>query len=309
MKLKTSAIALAVAGSVAAPAVVQADGVYASARVGLWNTDTGGVSELDVRSFSSRFGAKGETDLGNGMIGFGKYEWDVDFNNDNGEDDIGVRQRHVGVKGGFGKITVGQAYHTFYNFVVGPTDIPWWHSGYSMIAYSGRTDNAITYAGGGKMFKFGATAYFGTDFEAADGTNPESGDEGLDGIEAGVSFGLGGMTLGIAIKDIEAVDNAVTGVVLSGISLGPANIGIGFQANDDDTSILVDATFGNAYVHYESLDLDAAGTTPTNITLGYTHKLGPKTTMYFEFFTKDADTSNSDDDLNRVMGVLKYDII
>ena len=59
---------MAVAGTLAAPVVVQAgaDEVYASARIGLWNTDTAGESEMDIRSFSSRFGARGETDLGNG---------------------------------------------------------------------------------------------------------------------------------------------------------------------------------------------------------------------------------------------------
>jgi hypothetical protein len=43
MNFKTTAIALAVAGSIAAPMAAQAD-VYASARIGLKNIDTGGVS-------------------------------------------------------------------------------------------------------------------------------------------------------------------------------------------------------------------------------------------------------------------------
>jgi predicted porin len=84
MKFKTSAIALAVAGSVAAPMAAQAEGsVYASARVGLENVDTAGISDVRMRSFGSRFGVRGETDLGNGMTGFGRYEWDVDFKDDN----------------------------------------------------------------------------------------------------------------------------------------------------------------------------------------------------------------------------------
>ncbi len=62
MKFKTTAIAMAVAGIVAAPVAVQAgaDEIYASARVGLWNVDEGGLSDLEIRSFASRFGAKGE---------------------------------------------------------------------------------------------------------------------------------------------------------------------------------------------------------------------------------------------------------
>ncbi len=193
MKFKTTAIAMAVAGSVAAPVAVQAaaDELYASARVGIWNVDQGADNnQWDVRSFSSRFGAKGETDLGNGMSGFGRYEWDVDFNNDVGEDDISVRHRYVGLKGGFGSVLVGQTYHTFYNFVVGPTDNPWWHSGYAMVNYRGRTDNAVTYAGSAGVVNFGASVYM----------TPDAEEETVDQTEVGLSFGIGDITIGLAAQ-------------------------------------------------------------------------------------------------------------
>ena len=66
MKFRTTAIALAVAGTVAAPVAVQAgaDEVYASARVGViyQDDDASDVADFDVRSFASRFGMRGETD-------------------------------------------------------------------------------------------------------------------------------------------------------------------------------------------------------------------------------------------------------
>jgi predicted porin len=309
MKFKTTAIALAVAGSVAAPVAVQAgaDELYASARVGLWNVDQGGESNLDVRSFSSRFGAKGETDLGNGLSGFGRYEWDVDFNGDQGEDDISVRHRYVGLKGDFGSVLLGQTYHTFYNFVVGPTDIPWWHSGYAMVNYRGRTDNAITYAGGTGAIAFGVSAYF----------TPDAEEEEPDQIEAGVSFGLGDMTLGLAIQNTAddtahgsaGNDEDIIGAALSGISIGDTSLGFGVQAQDDDVSFLVDWVISNAYIHVESLSLDATDQDRLSITLGYTQSLGRKTTMYYEASQIDNDTSDSDDDRTALMAVLKYDII
>ena len=70
---------------------------------------------------------RGETDLGNGLIGFGRYEWDVDILDNNedvvdrtptsidpdagGEhavdnDDIAVRLRYVGVKGDWGSVDI-----------------------------------------------------------------------------------------------------------------------------------------------------------------------------------------------------------
>jgi predicted porin len=293
MNIKYTAIALAVAGTVAAPMAAQAE-VYASARVGLVNTDTGGVSELRVRSLASRFGLKSETDLGNGMTGFGKYEWDVDLE---GADSVKLRQRIVGLKGDFGSVTLGQAYHTFYNFVVGPTDNPWWGSGYAMVSYTGRTGDAITYAGGAGDISFGVTGYLNG-----------GGEEGLDGTEFGASFGIGGMTLGVAVQDLEVNADAATGVALTGIPAGDVSLGIGFQTRGDDSSVLVDAGFGNAYVHFESLDIDG-GAAPTSLTVGYTQSLGRKTTAWYEFQTVDADTADSDDDMTALRAMLKYDIM
>ena len=320
MKFKTTAIAMAVAGSVAAPVAVQAgaDELYASARVGVWNVDQGkDNNQTDVRSFSSRFGARGETDLGNGLTGFGRYEWDVDFNTDLGEDDISVRHRYVGLKGDFGSVLIGQTYHTFYNFVVGPNDNPWWHSGYSMVNYRGRTDDGLTYSGSAGDFNFGATGYM----------TPDDDEEHLDGWEVGASMGIGDMTLGVAAQGTETTqgsygtDDEIFGASLTGISFGMVGLGFGAQVQEDDYSFLVDSSIGNAYVHveYTSIDKDSESAIDANgdsssrdkisYTLGYTQSLGRKTTMYYEANYVDKDTGKSDDDRTAFMAVLKYDII
>jgi predicted porin len=301
MKFKTTAIALAVAGSIAAPMAAQADGsIYASARVGLENVDTGGVSDLGVKSFASRFGAKGESDLGNGMTGFGKYEWDVDFDGaTDATNDIKLRHRYVGVKGDFGSVLLGQTYHTFYNFLVGPVDTPWWGSAYNMVSYTGRTDNAITYAGGAGNIAFGVTAYF----------VQEANEDAPDGYEVAASFGIGDMTLAGGIQHSEVLDNDVTGLTLSGIGAGPVTFAVAYQANDDDDSLTVEALFGDAYVHVESFNDDSADTNPISITLGYTQSLGTNTTMWYEIVSADADSGNSDDDITALRAVLKYDIL
>ena len=316
MKFKTTAIALAVAGSVAAPVAVQAgaDELYASARVGVWGVKEDGDTNLDVRSFSSRFGARGETDLGNGLTGFGRYEWDVDFNNDIGEDDISVRHRYVGLKGDFGNVLLGQTYHTFYNFAVGPVDNPWWHSGYTMVNYRGRTDSAVTYSGGTGNFNFGATIYM----------TPDDKEEDIDQQELGASMAIGDMTLGVAYQGSQDADQgsdgsdkAIYGAVLSGIGIGDTTLGLAFQAQEDDTGLVIDWAIGNAYVHVETLFLDKDSGTAVSgddedrvdITLGYTQSLGRKTTMYYEINHIDRDTGDSDDDRTAAMAVLKYDII
>ena len=311
MKLKTSAIALAVAGSVAAPMAAQAEGsVYASARVGLENVDTAGTSDVRMRSFGSRFGARGETDLGNGMSGFGRYEWDVDFasNNLSTNDDISLRHRYVGVKGDFGSVTIGQTYHTFYNHVVGPLDNPWWASGYAMVNYRGRTDGAVTYAGSAGAIDFGVTGYFLWDTE----------EELPDQIEAAVSFGVGDLgTVGVALQNTASDtaqgsagnDEDIIAVTWHGIALGDATMGIGFMNQDNDDSIMFDLGIGNIRVHFETLADDSADADPTMVMLGYTQSLGRNTTAWYEIVSYDADSGDSDDDVTVLRGVLKYDIL
>ena len=310
MKFKTSAIALAVAGTVAAPVAVQAgaDEIYASARVGVENLDTGGVADFRTRSFGSRFGARGETDLGNGLTGFGRYEWDVDFadHNEDSDDDIDIRHRYVGLKGDFGSLTIGQAYHTYYNHIVGPVDNPWWGSGYAMIQYTGRTPGGVTYAGTAGAVSFGVTGHF---FREAEEDAP-------DVTELAASFGVGDMTLGIGLRTVaddgshgNGSDEDVLGVTLSGIALGDASLAVAFESQDDDTAIVIDLGIGNAYVHIETESIDSDDTDPMSVTLGYTQSLGRKTTAWYEIVNFDADTSDSDDDSQVLRAVLKYDII
>jgi len=310
MKFRTTAIAMAVAGVVAAPVAVQAgaDEIYASARVGAIYTDTSDVADFEVKSFASRFGMRGETDLGNGLTGFGRYEVSMDMNGSGST--ITNRHRYVGLKGDWGSILAGQTYHTWYNFVSGPLDIPWWHSLGADILTQGRTDNAITYAGGGGAISFGVTGYFLSDGEE---TAP-------DAFEAAISFGLGDSTLGFGISSVDedgakssqgstGDDEDVVGVTWSGIGIGDTSLAVGFQAQDDDTSVALHWDIGNFYVNASMLSMDATDQDMLDATLGYTQSLGRKTTMYYEVNTMDKDTGDSDDDYMAVMAVLKYDII
>ncbi len=326
MKLKTSAIALAVAGSIATPMAAQAD-LYASARIGIKSVDTGGDNNIEVAGVSSRFGMRTETDLGNGMTAFGRYEFGVategaainisvpddtlvpaDANTDPDEVSSGglnVTRRHayVGLKGDFGSLTLGQTYHTFYNHVVGPADIPWVGSGIAMVSYTGRTSQAASYAGSAGAITYGLTAYF-----------LEGGEEDLDGTELAATFPIGDMSLGVGFQDFEVNDDPTVGLLLSGIALGDASLQVGFQNNDNLDSILLHVDIGNIYVHYEGgMGDDGAfssdqGEDPTLFAVGYTKSLGRKTTAWFEAHSIDNDTGDSDDDVTGLYATLKYDI-
>jgi predicted porin len=312
MKFKTTAIALAVAGTVAAPVAVQAgaDEIYASARIGGIYSKTD-EDQLEIKSMASRFGAKGETDLGNGMTGFGRYEWNADMSDGAS---LSLRHRYVGLKGDFGSVLLGQTNHTFYNFTVGAVDIPWWFSGGTMVEYRGRTDHAITYAGGSGDFSFGSTLYAYDDDD----------EENIDAHELGGSMAIGDMTLGAAYQGSanddqgsDGSDKAIFSVTLSGIAIGDTNLGVNVQAQEDDTGIVGNLDIGNAYIHIEYLlvDKDSGASVSgddedkVDVTLGYNQSLGRKTQMWYELNYKDADTDDDDDDNTAIMAVLKYDII
>jgi predicted porin len=312
MKFKTTAIALAVAGTVAAPVAVQAgaDEIYASARIGGIYSKSD-EDQLEIKSMASRFGAKGETDLGNGMTGFGRYEWNADMSDDAS---LSLRHRYVGLKGDFGSVLLGQTNHTFYNFTVGAVDIPWWFAGGTMVNYRGRTDHAITYAGGSGDFSFGSTLYAYDDDD----------EENIDAHELGGSMAIGDMTLGAAYQGSanddqgsDGSDKAIFSVTLSGIAIGDTNLGVNVQAQEDDTGIVGNLDIGNAYIHIEYLlvDKDSGASVSgddedkVDVTLGYNQSLGRKTQMWYELNYKDADTDDDDDDNTAIMAVLKYDII
>ncbi|NNE64561.1 MAG: porin [Gammaproteobacteria bacterium] len=281
---------------------------YGSARVGLQSLDTGGDSEITVRGYAARMGFKGEHDLGNGMMSYGKYEWAVGTEGDSAN--VTRRHAYVGLKGDFGSVMVGQTYHTFYNFAYGPTDQPWWGAGYAVVLSPGRTAQALTYAGSAGAVSFGASLYM--DDSSTDNTGAPND---MDKTELGVSFDAGVATFALAISDqdeIAGVDpESVTMITAHGIQAGPVDLAIGYQTQDvgnsTPTALIIHAGAMGGYLHFESLDSDGGASDPTSLTLGYTQSIGTKTTMWYEYQAYDADTGNSDDDEDYLRAVLKVD--
>jgi predicted porin len=165
MKLKSSAIAVAVAGALGASMAAQAEsGFYADLRIGFQNTDTGGNSELQIQNQVSRFGFRGTTDMGNGLTGFGRMEFGLNseglkqavttgattpptVTGATGADVINRRHVYVGLRGDWGEVKLGQTYHTFYTMITGPLDNPMLGTAGAWLGYTGRTAQGITYTG------------------------------------------------------------------------------------------------------------------------------------------------------------------
>ena len=126
--MKKSVLALAVAAALAAPWAAQADTIlYGSARVSVdYNDDKNlynlfeGDAAWDVTDNYSRLGVRGEEDLGGGLSAVYQYEFGVDMTE--GGNFWDNRSKFVGLKGGFGKLTVGNQNTPYYE-VIGVNDI------------------------------------------------------------------------------------------------------------------------------------------------------------------------------------------
>ncbi len=128
--MKKSILALAVAGALAIPFAAQADTIlYGSARVSVdYNDELNLLSappidsdgNWDVVNNSSRLGVVGSEDLGGGLSAVYRYEFGVDVTEGGNWDSN--RPKYVGLKGGFGTLTIGTQDTPYYN-VAGITDI------------------------------------------------------------------------------------------------------------------------------------------------------------------------------------------
>jgi predicted porin len=318
MNFKRTVLALAVAGISAAPMIASAaahadsGSIYANVRYGISSLDAGGNSErvTKVQNFGSRYGMKGETDLGNGMTAFGSFEDGMVPRADGN-----VRDIKVGLKGDFGQVFVGdKTNHTWDTYM--STDSTWWFGGTQKL--SDGIQKGITYMGTAGPVSFGVSAAMDEDANNAD-------EETLDQIEFVASFDAGPVNIALGMTDENVSPSAadsdpVTGFVVKGDAGGfgyavdfqqqGGNALVGADDEFDRTSLQFQGTFGNFIAQYGVINTDGVGNeaSPTNLTLTYTQNLGPATLVYYEFRSSDDDTPTSDA-ATVLAAVLKYNIL
>jgi predicted porin len=120
--MKKPILALAVAAALATPLAAQADTIlYGSARVSVdYNDEDPADGYWDVVNNDSRLGVQGSEDLGGGLAAIYQMEFGVDLTE--GGNFESNRPKFVGLKGGFGTVTLGTQETPYYH-VVGVTDI------------------------------------------------------------------------------------------------------------------------------------------------------------------------------------------
>ncbi len=132
--MKKTIIALATASALAAPMAVQAKAtLYGALQVEIASVDNSGYGENNTKNSRTgtatgqtalkvsdnkrgRIGIKISEDIGGGMKGIAKFEWQVDTPYGNLTD--GAREGWVGLKGGFGEVKAGRV-KTAYKYTGG----------------------------------------------------------------------------------------------------------------------------------------------------------------------------------------------
>ena len=258
--MKKSLIALAVAGSFAAPAFaatsnvdiygiidgsvslveVEVDGVTL-----VDNVQTGNVGNIDA----SRFGIKGSEDLGGGLKAIWQVESKLDMDN---ETSIGGRNTYVGLNGGFGTVLIGR-YDTPEKMSTGKLDL--FADSVGDYNLSGtildtREKNMLAYMSPSfSGFSFAAAAIAGEDAGAA-----AKNDGIADHYSLSATYENGPLYIGAGYTSMSE------GYSLSALEIGGATIDATATLPGDGTTWRIGAgySFGNLKLAavYQNIELD-----------------------------------------------------
>ena len=310
-------IAAAVAAGLVMPGLAMADAtVYGKLNVGISQIDTDAAtnsSALTANSHDSRFGIKGEEDLGGGLKAYFKLETEIDV--DDGGAVTWARDKYVGLKGGWGAVQVGE-FNTAYKNVFGKMDI--FADSIGDVTGSGshgelddRFINMLAYKN-----KFGS---FSIDLNYA------FAESDLDNVDDGYAVGLGWSGGGFMVTGgIVNMDSNQLGTAATQYDEGTR---VGFQwkggmhkvnalyemvdklaanADYDVVTAQYALTMGNNMfgLSYTAMSADAANSDTTQMTVGWHHMFSKKTKLAVAYTTvdNDANVANSGRILNTDSG-------
>jgi len=320
--MRTSAIALAVAAALSGSAVAQADTtLYGSARVSVDYNDTNapegsGLSDppsnWDVVNNLSRLGVQGSEDLGDGLSAIYQFEFGVDISE--GGNFNSNRPKWVGLKGGFGTVSMGTQWTPYYN-VTGVTDIFNSAKTFDVDAYlypdaASREANSVYYA---------TPDFSGFSGEAMIVMNAlNTASNGIDNWNAALKYKNGPLVAGLTyaafegftLDSGEVLDNTHLFGLGLGYQIGDFSLGFTYE-NGDASLVYGDAqnyyvsgayTFGNnviqaAYGYVDPKDEDSVN----NYLLGFQHNFSKRTALWVEYIGRN-DGANVNDTKRQVFG-------
>lgn len=308
-------IALAIASSLAAPMLAQADTPVVYGKVHLsygsvqHEAGTPLVTTTDnwqMRSHASRVGVKGDYDLGDGLKAIYKFEWEVDYESAN--DPVagtGFQRRNMygGLKGSWGEVRFGRhdtplkmAQGKFDQF--NDTDGDLKHAGDQ--DGENREDNVLAYLGKAGDIKYAIALIPG------EGDGVTTGDGPADTISASIAYDSGPLYVAVAHDSYDDTagqpENSLTRVVGT-YKMGGIQLGLLWQSGvesatttgqeEDWLGVSFSSKFGGSnkfkaqYIMVE--DNAAVKREGTLMAVGVDHKFNKKTTGYIMYSSVQED--------------------
>lgn len=336
--MKKKLIALAVAGSLAVPMLAQAaPTVYGKVHLSYGSVDNeskdlanAGVDasttdNVQLRSHASRVGVKGDRDLGNGLSAIYKFEWQVDYEQD---EDAGFDRRNMyaGLKGNWGQVRFGR-HDTPLKMAQGKFDLFGDTDGDLKNAGDqdgeNRLDNVLAYLGKSGNIKYAIALIPGE----GDGTTAGgSGDGAADSISASIAYEDGPLYVALAQDSYDDTDgsaeNSLTRLIGT-YKMGNMQLGLMYQTGvegaaatgeDEDwlgvsfkTKISARNTFKAQYIMVEdNANVQREGTL---MAVGIDHKFDKKTSGYLMYSNLEEELGSTTDVDNTFLGaglVLKF---
>eukprot|EP00095_Tigriopus_kingsejongensis_P004891 snap_masked-scaffold1_size3401120-processed-gene-14.18 protein:Tk04891 transcript:snap_masked-scaffold1_size3401120-processed-gene-14.18-mRNA-1 annotation:"cytidine deaminase" len=230
-----------------APLAQAGSSLTGSIRYGLNYSDDGtNDAQINIENFGSRIKMAGDSDLGNGMTGYGKLE--LRLNADRNSNVVN-RMYAVGVKGNFGDLSFGLQDTAF---DIANPDRTWWNGGTGLVGKRNEKNGAVVY-----KKSFG-------DIEMRAGAqminNAVDAEETADIFDFGVKYAANNITLAAAMQNDAASDGTAT-AISGGYNFGAGDFTVTYGVEDEDfsgagadkTGIDIQAGFGNFYGWYKAL--------------------------------------------------------
>ena len=318
--MKKKILAVTIASVLCVPLVAQAKDaaksnspkLYGKAHVSYGTVDkkvngTTTVDNYQARSHASRFGIKGDRDLGDGLKAVYKFEWQVDYEQST-DAALDRRNMYVGLKGGFGEFRIGRhdtplklAQGKFDQF--GDTDGDLKHAGDE--DGENRIDNVLVYLG-----KTGNVGYSLAVAPGEEDTSATANEGAADTVSAAVNYSNGPLYIALATdsyaNNANAAEDSLTRLVAT-YKFNDMQVGLlsqsGVEAADTATAkedwlgLSFNAKVGSkGKIKAQYITVEDNQTNPLEGTLmavGYDYKFDKKTSAYVMYTNLEEEQSGS----------------
>ncbi|WP_417347333.1 porin [Ferrimonas sp.] len=293
---KPTLIAALVAAVLPMTAAADAVTVYGKMNVTVDSFDVDGESTTGVHSNASRLGVKGAFELSPSLEAFYTIEYEVDTGDDVKEN-FKARNQFVGLRGGFGAISVGRN-DTMLKKSQGKVDLFGDLAGDIKNLFKGenRMEQTVTYmtpSMGG--FKFGAT------YVAEESSSQKNGDDGfsLAAMYGDAKLKKSPYYASVAYDtDVKGFDNILRATVQG--KIGDFKLGAIYQDQEEAGKDSIDGFMVSGAYKLNAVTLKAQfqdmDTKGDAISIGADYKLGKPTKLFAYYTQRDLESASSTDD-------------